>query len=302
MNYASSTLRLAILSGAFFFAGCGASQDTADTDAAAQPVVEAPEAPSSEELREAASQQLDNETTLRAIASSPHRSDANRLRNDWRHPVETLLFFGLEPDMSVIELGPGRGWYTEVIAPFVVNEGSYLAALDAPDGERAHYRNGWFEFTASNEALYGTLEDTVLAPPQYQMAEADSVDMVLSFRHAHGWVTNGLMDGNLAEILRVLKPGGVFGVVAHRAPEGSDVNETAANGYLPQAWLIETIEAAGFELVATSEVNANPRDTADHQYGVWSIAPTLRGTDEEKEANAKIGESDRMTLKFRKPL
>lgn len=299
MKHASNTLRLAVLSGALFFAGCGASQETAGADATAPP---APEAPSSEELREQASQRLDNETALRTIASSPHRSDANRLRNDWRHPVETLLFFGMEPDMSVIELGPGRGWYTEIIAPYVLNDGSYRAAIDPPEGERARYRQGWFDFIAGNEALYGTLEHTHLAPPQYELADADSVDMVVSFRHAHGWVNGGTLEENLAEVLRVLKPGGVFGVVTHRAPEGSDVTQTSPTGYIPQAWLIEAVEAAGFELVESSEVNANPRDTADHPNGVWSLPPTLNAPDEDQEAFTKIGESDRMTLKFRKPL
>lgn len=238
---------------------------------------------------------------LSAIIAGPHRSEANRARDTFRHPKETLEFFGLHPTTTVIEIGPSAGWYAEIIGPFVAAKGTYIAALDNPEGPRAHYRAGWERLTAAQPEMFGSTQTVIFDPPSHHLGEPNSVDMVLTFRHMHGWVNDGVVEQNLAEFLRVLKPGGTLGVVAHRAPVGADPRTSAKNGYLPQAWVIEQVERAGFELVDTSEINANPKDTADHPHGVWSLPPTLKGGDTDREIYTAIGESDRMTLKFRKP-
>lgn len=240
--------------------------------------------------------------TLQVIADAPTRSDANLARNDARHPAETLNFFGLKPDMTVIEIGPGGGWYAEIIHPFVSHEGRYIAALDDPEGPRAHYRKGWERLVEAQPELFGNAETTIFAPPTHKLAEENSIDMILTFRHAHGWINDARYADVFEEFFRVLKPGGTLGLVTHRAAPGADHKAAAKKGYVPQDWLIEQAEKAGFELVEASEINANPNDTKDHANGVWTLPPTLKNDSEEaKNAARAIGESDRMTLKFIKP-
>lgn len=245
-----------------------------------------------------------------------HRSEANIARNEYRHPVETLTFFGLEKDMAVMEIWPGGGWYTEVIAPVMKSKGQYIAVSwdqDVPDqpGYRYRLHGEMLEKFAADPELYGEPKVIEFSPPQSaSLGDAESVDMVLTFRNTHGWINDGVAAANYAEFARVLKPGGILGVVQHRATDGTDPKVTAKTGYVSEEAVIAMAEAAGLVLEARSDVNANPNDTHDHEKGVWTLPPSLsmcRGI-EDGEAKTEcelkyraIGESDRMTLKFRKP-
>lgn len=239
------------------------------------------------------------------VLAMPHRSEANRARDRYRHPEETLAFFGIRPDMTVLELAPGGGWYTEILAPYLRASGHLVAAIPAEDSESEYQRNSGAAYRAQlaeRAGVYGPVQ-TVLLDPTRGVAFGDdaSVDAVVTFRNMHNWYGADRLDEVIAESFRVLRPGGVFGVVEHRAAEGTSAEAGRESGYLPEAWVIERVEAAGFRLVERSEINANPADTHEHPNGVWSLPPVLRGGDVDRDAFLAIGESDRMTLRFQKP-
>lgn len=257
--------------------------------------------------------QLDPEQeSLRDIVQHERRADDTG-RDAYRHPVETLEFFGLEPDMTVVEVWPGGGYYTQIIAPFLAEGGGtyYAAGFDAEAGEYQRERLAEFaeEFT-SEPAIYGDVNMTVLADGKYDVAPAGMADMVLTFRNVHNWTMGGWSQEAFGGFYDALKPGGVLGVVEHRLPEGADDAMMDSSGYMKQSRVIELAEAAGFELAEASELNANPDDTADHPFGVWTLPPVSRteGRDGsvpdsfDAQAYLDIGESDRMTLRFVKPL
>lgn len=235
-----------------------------------------------------------------------HRDDAARARDAHRHPAETLAFFGLQADQTVVELLPGGGWYTDVIAPVVAENGKYYGASYATDIEgqpdyRPRLTKAFTKKIEQGRDLYGQAEVTILAPPQYvDIAPAGSADLVVSFRNFHGWLREDPAL-YLDTVVTALKPGGVFGIVQHRGAEGTDVELMKTSGYVSEAIVIKYAEAAGLVLEARSEINANPNDTADWEKGVWTLPPTLARGEEDKEKYLAIGESDRMTLKFRKP-
>ena len=245
-----------------------------------------------------------------------HRSEANIARNRYRHPVGTLSFLGLEDGMTVMEIWPGAGWYTEVLAPVMRHHGQYIVAaydVDVPDQPQYRYRlqmDLLDKFSGSPE-IYDQVAVVAFSPPESaSLGEPESVDIVLTFRNTHGWVGDGIAELIFTEFGRVLKPGGILGVVQHRAPSGSDPKVTAENGYLSEEAVIALARGAGLYLEARSEVNANAKDTKDHSGGVWSLPPSLslcreiEGEDEIAACREKyqaVGESDRMTLRFRKP-
>lgn len=246
--------------------------------------------------------------TSKAVAAAsvaPLRSPENIARNADRHPVETLAFFGLEDDMTVIEVLPGGLWYTEILAPVLREKGKLVAAsfdMDAP-GIVDYQRNAHellLGRIAKEPGVFGKVAVAKLSPPNgIDLGPPGSADMVVTFRSTHGWLNGGVADQIYAAFFEVLKPGGVLGVEQHRA--GPKTNREAFTGYVPEETVIAIAEKAGFVLEARSEINANPKDTADHAAGVWTLPPSLRLGDRDREKYVAIGESDRMTLRFRKP-
>ena len=240
------------------------------------------------------------------VIEAPHRSEENRARDRYRHPKETLLFFGLREHMSVVEISPATGWYTEILAPIPKRQGKFLAsppALTADTPEPLKRRDAAYKaMVAADPKLYGgtTIVNFDLQKPVF--GTAGSADMVLTFRNVHNWAKAGTADAMFEAFHTALKKGGVLGVVEHRARPGTSFQRQIDSGYMTEAYVIETATRAGFKLVASSDINYNPKDTTDHPGGVWNLPPNLRGVAEKDKAKyLAIGESDRMTLKFIKP-
>ncbi len=243
--------------------------------------------------------------TLDSILDGAHRSAANKARDDYRHPKETLLFFGLRPEMQVLEIWPDPdGWYTEVIAPLVREKGKYYAAvLDAAPGN-ANQEKRVADYQAKLAArpdLYDRVAVVKLPNDDSNIVPPGTVDMVLTFRNVHNWMARGQAEKAFAQMFHALKPGGTLGVVEHRGDPSKPQDPRAKSGYVNEQYAIEMIEAQGFKLVAKSEINANPRDTKDYEQGVWTLPPVYRLGDKDREKYAAIGESDRFTLRFVKP-
>lgn len=254
-----------------------------------------------------------------AVLSGDHRSDEERARDASRHPQGTLEFFGLKSDLSVAEIWPGgSGWYLKVIAPALQSGGGTYYAVTpwdpASDNERTQDAIKKFDETiVADTETYGMVHRTLMRGASTDIAPEGSLDMVLTFRNVHNWMT-GKDDTDFSQayvnaFFKALKPGGILGVVEHRANDANPHDPAASAGYVHVAQVKAMAEAAGFEFVSSSEVNANPADTADHPFGVWTLPPSRRSAMRGKEPAADfdrthfdaIGESDRMTLKFRKP-
>lgn len=248
---------------------------------------------------------------LSQLATSEQRSHEHKLRNKYRNPVETLQFFGIEPQMSVLEIWPGHGWYTEILAPFLKDEGKLtLAQFRHNDGSLKDDRSIFWarvserlmqRMTAQSD-YFGDVVNIELDPPAFLSQQEEQFDLVLTFRNAHIWNESGNLFGTLQSIFRAVKPGGILGMVEHRSARLSDISSSAVEGYLDEAYVIRAAQSAGFELVASSELNANPADTKNYPKGVYALPPTLAMGRYNKEQYLAIGESDRMTLKFIKPL
>ncbi len=241
---------------------------------------------------------------LDRILMGDQRSAAERARDVYRHPKETLLFFGIRPDMHVVEVWPGAGWYTEIIAPLVHQRGKFYAALEPPDPQSrfvTRAQQAYRDKLASRPDLYSGAEITTLGPEGGDIAPPGSVDLVLTFRNLHDWMAEGWAPRALEAMYRALKPGGVLGIVDHRGKPGLPQDPRAKTGYVSEEYAVRLIESAGFALAARSEINANPRDTKDYPQGVWTLPPTYRLGAEDRDKYAAIGESDRFTLKFVKP-
>jgi predicted methyltransferase len=259
---------------------------------------------------------LSVEARIERAMLGEHRADTNIARNRYRHPVGTLSFIGLQDGMTVLEIWPGAGWYTEILAPVMRHKGQLIVAtwdVDVPDQPEYRYQlhTQLLDMFARNPEVYDQVAVVPYSPPaSASLGAADSVDMVLTFRNTHGWISDGIAESVFAEFARVLKPGGILGVVQHRAVADADPAKSAETGYVPEETVVELARQAGLYLAARSEVNANPADTKDYAEGVWTLPPNLalcedRATEEEKAAciakYQAIGESDRMTLRFRKP-
>ncbi len=241
---------------------------------------------------------------LEQAIAGDHRSDKNKARDQYRHPQQTLEFFGFKPSMTIVEIAPGGGWYTEVLAPAVKGKGLLYGAHYPDTGKDDYYSKSRKKLEAKLAAndVYSEVKLTNFVPKKAsELAPAGSADMVLTFRNLHNWGEEGVKQV-FADAFKALKPGGVLGVVEHRMPASQQFAENSKSGYFPEKMAIDLAAAAGFKLAASSEINANPKDTADHPKGVWTLPPVLRMGDTDKAKYMAIGESDRMTLKFVKPV
>jgi predicted methyltransferase len=245
-----------------------------------------------------------------AIAG-PWRIDAERDR--YRHPLQTLLFWGLQGDMTVLEILPGLGWYTSILAPYLNANGGHLiaAGFDPRGGSLAQRETlaTWEQRFTRDEDVYGEITRTAVTAGGAALAPANSVDLAILPNNVHTLMAEGIAERVFRDVLAALKPGGAFGVEQHRAASTGLQDPLAGTGYVQEAYVKALAQEAGFEFVAASDVNANPRDTRDHPFGVWTLPPTFQsaplGQPEDPGFDTApyeaIGESDRMTLKFRKP-
>jgi predicted methyltransferase len=284
----------AIAVGAAFVGGCAAPSRHAEGPAAAPAKATTPAANTTA-------------AALDRVLAGAHRSDASRARDVYRHPKATLEFFGVRPDQTVMEIWPGAGgWYTEILAPLLRDHGQYVAAGWDPKSDLKFVQDGIRSFQAKldgNPELYGKVRVTALQPPAaLAPVPPESVDLIVTFRNLHNWAARDEAPVMLKAMYTALKPGGVLGLVDHRADPNAALDPHARTGYVNQQYAIELATNAGFEFVAASEINANPKDTRDYEQGVWTLPPTWRLGDKDRDRFAAIGESDRFTLKFRKPL
>lgn len=244
---------------------------------------------------------------LAAAVASPGRTPEFVKRDRYRHPLETLRFFGLKPDQTVVEVWPGGGWYTEILAPFLHDHGTYYAAgsggeLPGASEENKQGAEALRKRMTGDPQHFGKVVVTTLKPPTHtQIAPDGSADVVLTFRNVHNWIENGTEQVVFQAFYRALKPGGTLGVVEHRARPGTSIDQMKKSGYVTEEYVRKLARDAGFRFVADSPVNANPKDTKDYPEGVWTLPPTLALGAKDRDRYLAIGESDRMTLKFVKP-
>jgi predicted methyltransferase len=253
-----------------------------------------------------AAQTASDDTALAAAVANPARPAEDRARDAARHPKETLSFFGVRPDSKVIELWPGGGWYTAVLGPLLGANGSLTVTSFDPKGPPDAYgtKNALKLQArhAGDPASFGKVNVQIVNPPDMlQLGPDATADVVLTFRNYHNWMEAGYADKIVAAAFKALRPGGVFGVEEHRAAPGTTPEQSVKSGYVDQAVIVKAAEAAGFKLVASSEINANPKDTKDYPEGVWTLPPSLALEAADRAKYEAIGESDRMTLKFEKP-
>lgn len=262
--------------------------------------------PSLDASRDSQSQSAGS-ASLDAAISGSQRSDKARARDVYRHPKETLQFFDLAPTQTVLEIAPGGGWYTDILAPYLhdagrLYEAQYVSTSVDLAAEESATDAAYRRKLAAAPAVYGNVVVGTLHAGRFMGFDAqERFDRVLTFRNIHNWIKDGQLDANLRAFYGALKPGGELGVEEHRARPGTSVQQMIDSGYVTEAFVIEHAQAAGFRLVARSEINANAKDTKDYPHGVWSLPPTYRGGDVDRSRYAAIGESDRMTLKFVKP-
>lgn len=298
VNFHMSAFSKSLILGAasLGLAACGSGEESEGT----------PDAPAIEERAPTHGEMLD------AVLAGDHRSAEERARDTWRNPKETLLFFGIDPDMTIVEVSPGGGWYTQVLAPYLAKgDGVLYAATYNREGANERVLASLDAFRATyveQPEIYGEVIMTAMTGDA-PIAPDGSADAVLTFRNVHNWQSRGTAGEMFAKFYAALKPGGVLGVVEHRA-DGADVAEDGSSGYVYTDDVIELARDAGFDFDMKSEINANPADTRDHPFGVWTLAPVrrtaaIRGAEDpdfDRSAYDAIGESDRMTLKFRKPV
>lgn len=291
------TIALSVI--ALALSACSQSQAPAPATAPPPKVADQPANPPPPQ---SAQQMFD--AKIDTVLAGTWREAANTARDQYRHPKQTLEFFGLKPGMNLIEITPGAGWYAEVLAPLMKDDGSYTAAFVTPvkpDSEAARSLDEVQKMFAADPAQYGKAKVVQYDPKAPTLGAPNSADMVVTFRNVHNWVMGDYAPGMFKAFFDVLKPGGVLGVVDHRATAGADLAKIKNSGYLPEDYVIKLATDAGFKLDGKSEINANPKDDHDHPKGVWTLPPILALGDKDKDKYLAIGESDRMTLRFVKP-
>ncbi|HEY4368486.1 MAG TPA: hypothetical protein VGN07_14715 [Steroidobacteraceae bacterium] len=243
-----------------------------------------------------------DEALAKAIAS-PQRTAELVRRDQVRHPQQELEFFGIKPDMTVVEIAPGGGYWTEILGPYLHDKGTYYTAISprAASERSAQAYDGWKKKLDDNKAMYGKVKISELGRDSYTPAPAGSADMVLTFRNVHNWMGAGIADEVFASFFKALKPGGILGVEEHRGSNAVPQDPKAASGYVREDYAIQLAEKAGFKLVSKSEMLANPKDTKDYPKGVWTLPPTLTLGDTDRAKYMAIGEADNFVLKFAKP-
>ncbi len=247
----------------------------------------------------------DNPTeALKAAIDGPARSPANKARDAARHPLQELTFFGLRPNMTVVEIWPGGGWWTEILAPYLKDHGAYyVAQVDRqtlnPQGQKNYDK--FLDKLKATPAAYDKVHVTTLWGDKFAIAPPRSVDLIVTFRNLHNWMEDGTAEATLRTFFKALKPGGMLGIDDHRGRTDKPQDPKAPDGYVRQDYAIALAEKVGFHLAGSSEINANPRDTKDYPEGVWTLPPTLRLGEKDKEKYLAIGESDVFTLLFVKP-
>src|ERR1700722_319607 len=242
------------------------------------------------------------DAALVSAVGDPARSPAAVARDSARHPTEELTFFGLAPTMTVVELWPGGGYWTDILAPYLAKGGHYYAALP-PSGNAEEDKGNayWHARIAAAKDRLGTIHETTLGPSHFDIAPPGSADPVLTFRNLHNWMGDGYAEEAMAAAFRALKTGGVLGIEEHRGRNDRPQDPKAKSGYVREDYTVAMAKKAGFVLVGSSEVNANPRDTKDWVDGVWTLPPTLSQGDKDRARYIAVGEADNFILKFRKP-
>ncbi len=244
-------------------------------------------------------------TELQKILNGKHRSEENKHRDQYRHPEQTLAFFDVKDDMTVVEIWPGKGWYTEILAPYLRDKGKLYAAHFSPENQEPYFKESlkaYLDKLRKQPKLYGKVEVTVLQPPkQVKIAPDESADRALTFRNVHNWMGKDQATEVFSAMFKALKPGGILGIVEHRGSSIKPQDPKALSGYVSEDYIIALARNAGFEYLAKSEINANPKDTKNYPEGVWTLPPSLKLKDKDREKYLAIGESDRMTIKFIKP-
>jgi predicted methyltransferase len=239
---------------------------------------------------------------LTSAIADPARTANFVARDKARHPTEELTFFGVAPKMTVVELWPGGGYWTEILGPYLAKGGTYYVALPAPgDAEEDKSVARWRSRMAAQKDRLGTIHETTLGGGHFDIAPPGSADLVLTFRNLHNWMDGGYADQALAACFKALKPGGILGIEEHRGPTDKPQDPKAANGYVREDYTIALAKKAGFVLVGSSEINANPKDTKDWVDGVWTLPPTLSQGEKDRARYIAVGEADNFVLKFKKP-
>ncbi|THD64679.1 methyltransferase [Phenylobacterium sp.] len=249
--------------------------------------------------------------TLEAAVAGSWRAPADKARDVYRHPLQSLQFWGLKPGQTVVEFWPGAGWYTDIVAPYLAATGGkfYAADLQAPDAEGRTLDEAYRHKLAASPGLYGKVNLTAFGATSGPVAPAGTADLVLFLRNLHNWMAAGLAEKAFRDAFAALKPGGVLGVEEHRADPAAVPDVLAQSGYVAQAYVVKLGQEAGFQLAAASEINANPKDDHNHPFGVWTLPPVRRSSAPgqppdpgfDRAKYDAVGESDRMTLKFVKP-